>query len=141
MQDVEHDLAEKLVVESAETPVVESAETPVAESAEPVDAKQADAVNGDLSQVDDSNASSQYATPMHSGEFDKPLPDDGRKRYSRTFLYGIAPHCKDLPPQIEMATLSALQWQEGMGERPLGPPREFCIIKFICFYYIAVDKR
>jgi translation initiation factor 4G len=85
-----------------------------------VEPEHADATNGE---VEDSEESSQFATPLESEEFERPLPDDGRKRYNNTFLLSIAPLCKDLPPQIEMATLSALQWVEGMGEKPLAPPR------------------
>lgn len=112
-------------LQDAKPEVAEKPVKPVVELAEPVDAEQADAVNGELSQPEDSDESSQFATPFESEEFERPLPDDGRKRYSNTFLLSIAPLCKDLPPQIEMATLSALQWVEGMGEKPLAPPRKF----------------
>jgi len=117
LQDTKHEFAEK----------------PVVNSAEPVDVEQVDAANGELSQPDDSDASTEFTTPLESEEFERPLPDDGRKRYNSTFLLSIAPLCKDLPPQIEMATLSALKWEDGMGEKPLAPPRKFiiCFCKFI----------
>jgi hypothetical protein len=128
LQDAKHEVAEK----------------PVVEAAEPVDAKQADDANGELSQPEDSDASSQFATPFESEEFERPLPDDGRKRYNSTFLLSIAPLCKDLPPQIEVATLSALQWVEGMGEKPLAPPRKFIIMQvhfFLSFIIAAAVKH
>ncbi len=93
------------------------------EAAKPVETEQVDAEDGEVAEPEDSEESSQFATPFESEEFERPLPDDGRKRYNNTFLLSIAPLCKDLPPQIEMATLSALQWVEGMGEKPLAPPR------------------
>lgn len=101
MQEVKAEVAEKSV-----------------ELAKPAETEEVEAANGDISQHEDSE-------DFESEEFERPLPDDGRKRYTNSFLLSVAPLCKDLPPQIEMATLSALQWVEGMGEKPLAPPRKF----------------
>ena len=64
-------------------------------------------------------------TPFGSAEVQKerPLPNDGRVRYTREFLLSIQPLCTELPPAVEAATLSQLTPNENDKVRgPPGPP-------------------
>ena len=58
-----------------------------------------------------------------SKELGQLLSDNGKVRYTTEFMLTIRPFCRDLPPHIEPATLSALADD---GSQSRGPPGGKC---------------